>query len=749
MKLSNISAANLKGFSFSYNLAPINIIAGPNGTGKTAALDAIQLLLSGTHALYGTTRPRIFQLSSGAVMSVAGILDTQPVTRTWTQKGKTVGYEDEGTAAIPEGGLNFLVADKYLDANDSKRLQMVFELCEVEFSPGELVAGILNKIDRESDLFATVRTCLAIEGPEEKDNSQRWLEGAITRTNDELKLANSEVSRLGKTGEGVAQLAAGDIAINEGNVRQRKQALEKAVAELNQAEGALRERRAQYERSATNHSLWADKIKSLTAALGSREARELGVVEDELFGIRGQRQEILDKYQTARHIFSNYQERAGKLTSVRERYDQALKTLEHHKAEAAKLPECQAALDACAPLQAKVEQIRADRSALEADAARLKAEIAAAVVANEAANAHFESIKNNDCCPTCQTAGTVWKTALQTALNQANDEFAVADANAKALLEAVDADITFSYEQLRAAVTELGDSEDPAKAALAQAHYHQRQAAAQQNTVSQLLQDGRKLKAELGEAPPEPPKPDLSVFDAEIDRLTAELPAARTQRELHETRAAEPVLPPPVTNVEQNALLQERAHLDAEAEEVRIQEQTVANQRAQERTLQQAQDERNNATARAESLKEIKANLTKERDDLVEKAFGPLLKTMQIFTAGILPTPVQYHQGELGRFAGMSWIPLKLFSGTHLAVTAAGLQAALGAQSPLKLAVVDEMGRFDNVNKGVFLNNVRVAIREGIVDQFLGVDVDPAPYAASMVKAWDNFQLIETTRTAD
>jgi chromosome segregation ATPase len=731
MQLSNISAANLKGFSFSHNLAPINIIAGPNGTGKTAVVDAITLLATGNHPLYGPTRPKLFQLSSGAVMSVAGILDTKPVTRTWTQKGKTVGYEDEGTAALPEGALNLLAADKYLDSNDSKRLQMVFELCQIEFDPAALRAKIMEGATGV-EWRKTLLDCIQPEGPEEKENSQRWLEGAITRTNDELKIANAEVTRLGKTGEGVAQLAAGDIAVNEGNVRQRKQKLEQALAELNQAEGALQQRRADYERHATAHSLWQDKIKSLTAAMAGQEGRELGIVEDELFGAKNMRQKVVETYQAARQLFSEYQERSGKLTSTKERYAQALKALQEHQAEAAKIPECQAALEACEPLRAKVEQIRTDRAALEAESARISAEIGAACAANQDTNENFNSIKDNDCCPTCRTAGTVWKTTLEAALRKANEDFSESYSASKALLEAVNADIAAVRAQEQAAATVLRDKEAAASTAWTQAQYHQRQAAAQQNVVSELLQEGRQLNAALGAAPPEPNKPDLAQFDAVIEQLTAELPLARTQRELHEARANEPQLPAQVTSEEQNELQQRRADLEAEAEDLRIQEQTVANQRAQERTLQQAQDERNNATARATSLKEIKATLVQERDDLVEKAFGPLLKTMQIFTAGILPTPVQYHQGELGRFAGMSWIPLKLFSGTHLAVTAAGLQAALGSQSPLKLAIVDEMGRFDPVNKNQFVDNIERAIGAGIIEQFVGIDVDPFEY-----QKWD------------
>lgn len=131
---------------------------------------------------------------------------------------------------------------------------------------------------------------------------------------------------------------------------------------------------------------------------------------------------------------------------------------------------------------------------------------------------------------------------------------------------------------------------------------------------------------------------------------------------------------------------------------------------------------------KAEVLAKARKAVASERAGLIDATFGPLLERVNVFTQGILETPLEYREGELGRFVGPSWVPVRCFGGTHQAVTYAGIQAALGSGAPARLVIVDEMGRFDRKNKGLFMRNVQMAIKSGLIDQFLGCDVSAEHY---------------------
>jgi hypothetical protein len=76
------------------------------------------------------------------------------------------------------------------------------------------------------------------------------------------------------------------------------------------------------------------------------------------------------------------------------------------------------------------------------------------------------------------------------------------------------------------------------------------------------------------------------------------------------------------------------------------------------------------------------------------------------------------------------WITAATFSGAETAATHAAISAALGAQAPVKIAVVDELQRMDAALKRLFVINVGKAINDGVLDQFVGADVDGTVYEA-------------------
>jgi len=108
------------------------------------------------------------------------------------------------------------------------------------------------------------------------------------------------------------------------------------------------------------------------------------------------------------------------------------------------------------------------------------------------------------------------------------------------------------------------------------------------------------------------------------------------------------------------------------------------------------------------------------------------------FTDGILLTPLGYHDGELGRWSNRNWIPHRSFSGTEQLISCAGISVALARQSPIRLVLLDELGRLSALNKKALMNRLIALTAEGFIEQCLCVDVDGQAY-----RGIDGLQVIE------
>jgi hypothetical protein len=113
---------------------------------------------------------------------------------------------------------------------------------------------------------------------------------------------------------------------------------------------------------------------------------------------------------------------------------------------------------------------------------------------------------------------------------------------------------------------------------------------------------------------------------------------------------------------------------------------------------------------------------------LVTDAFASVLATANQLCGPILKTPLAYHEGEIGRWQGSRFIRHATFSGTEKAITYAAICVALGARSSFRLVTVDELGRMDSSNKAKFLELIKRLVRDDVIDQFIGIDVDAVDY---------------------
>jgi len=186
------------------------------------------------------------------------------------------------------------------------------------------------------------------------------------------------------------------------------------------------------------------------------------------------------------------------------------------------------------------------------------------------------------------------------------------------------------------------------------------------------------------------------------------------------------------------------ADLTAEVDGLPAVEQLVAEAEARQRAFEDYQRllaERGKvegdlvrATCEVEVLTGCVKALTKLVAAESEKAFGTVLKLSEAFTDGLLNSPLEFRDGELGRRvadadrrAGRvapagAWIPVQSFSGTENLLAMAGFGIALARLAPFKFVVLDELGRLDQRRREAVANRMVKLVEAGTIHQVIMID---------------------------
>lgn len=147
------------------------------------------------------------------------------------------------------------------------------------------------------------------------------------------------------------------------------------------------------------------------------------------------------------------------------------------------------------------------------------------------------------------------------------------------------------------------------------------------------------------------------------------------------------------------------------------------------------------ASCRVETFKGAAKLLTEAQSTIIDSAFGAVLKVAKHFTDGLLNSPIEFLSGELGRRVSQrdvamgcsapigAWIPFAAFSGTEELLALAGFAVALTAKAPVKLVILDEMGRLDAPRKADVALRMLSLADSGIIDQAILLDVSMKDYA--------------------
>ena len=119
-----------------------------------------------------------------------------------------------------------------------------------------------------------------------------------------------------------------------------------------------------------------------------------------------------------------------------------------------------------------------------------------------------------------------------------------------------------------------------------------------------------------------------------------------------------------------------------------------------------------------------------------ETAFADLLKTANRLTDGLLNSPLEFVDGDLGRrvtdadiregrtSAVGSWIPWRSFSGTEELIGMAAFGLALANKGTFRLLILDEIGRIENDRKVQLILRVADMVAEGAIHQAILLEAD-------------------------
>ncbi len=161
----------------------------------------------------------------------------------------------------------------------------------------------------------------------------------------------------------------------------------------------------------------------------------------------------------------------------------------------------------------------------------------------------------------------------------------------------------------------------------------------------------------------------------------------------------------------------------------------------QKRWIAAAQDAKRMAEAKARrtkdeaellALKAVVKSVEVITAEIVAEAFAKILSDANRFTDGILLTPLSYHNGEIGRWSGITknWITCKhkIFSGAEEVISCAGISVALARQSPIRIVLLDEFGNLKAALKRTMIERLMALVAEDFISQAIIVDVDARPY---------------------
>lgn len=625
MKITSLSASGLKAGDFKHNLDAVNLITGPNFSGKTARLDAIRVGLIGYLPELGKQNSSTFGLANNGKLQIRIETDTgKSATRSWEmQKGK---IKHEAGMDLPPTPPVLLDPNEYFSLGEKDRVRYVFGMADIEGrqdTSDSLIAN-LKKIKFDDHSAGHEKAIQALcEKVDETDRTrhdvgqsiQDWVDELIKSVKGDLKTARATADRMAKMVQGSTEIQAGDDDIPARNVEPEVKAANK-------------------ERD----------IKLESMAEAKSEKKRLVQVRNDRETI----QKVIDAFVDQSKEKTELEEAISILEKSTKGFES--KTVEFVK-EVGK---------ATSELRSKTELI-----------ARLNDEL------QDLRRKHDHHLSEEK-CPYCGAHEDGWQDRIKDEFDQACAERNQEIENTNTLV----VELKSTENRLKEDVENSQDRDAEYKKAFNQI----------QEWTKKLQQIERNENAlALGKSKLE----DLEVVS---DDRIAEVEAMLLE------------------------LQQKIGGLDGEITSLQTQQRRFHEAKQDEARNAQAVIQRQEITAEVEVIKEAVKMFDAFQEQMVKEVFTELLVTANKVTQGILKTPLEYKDGEIGRYQGPVWVSHKTFSGTEKAIAYAGISTALAKDAPIKIVMIDEMGRLDPENALKLIGRMVELTNDGTIDQFIGVD---------------------------
>lgn len=314
----------------------------------------------------------------------------------------------------------------------------------------------------------------------------------------------------------------------------------------------------------------------------------------------------------------------------------------------------------------------------------------------KAANLALDTIASQTTCPCCGASGDGWKTLRATELSSQ-------------ILTGTDAAIAARKKY------ETGCDQERINAD------HLRKLQAKRKTYLETVQT-------------------LASLDAQIKQAEA---AQANLAKLNETLATIPPEDPEITakmdSLKTQLTVNARARDEAEQ-----QKKTVIGRQQDLKRLAEAEKQRDDTKVDIEAITVAGKRLREIQSEMVTAAFTPLLIAANYIFGYILKTPIAYNEGEIGTWRAGVWVTHRTFSGTEKALTYAAIQAALTATSPIRIMMIDELGRIATEHLETLNAAFEAAVASGYIDQVVAIDAGRAPHYHEMTEGKSS-QVIQLT----
>lgn len=713
-RITNIKTHGLKGVSHDIELQPVTIITGGNFTGKSTLRLALELLLLRYSPSHGKTNQAIFEMASGKEINLALEVDGKLATACrWVQNDKGGVKSDHGEEwPVPPVMLDLA---SVFDMPKAKRFAYLFEKANAgdALSWTAITAAIKNvKVEEATETTEeALQRVLDLAESATGENIQQRLEMLLNAMSEKLRHLKAEVADREGTNRTFTRQS--DL---EAPVRNAKAKVAAARCELDELKTAEKDARNALETVKKQREVLAELLGAASPEDDSAARSALSEQIDaarlvlELMGDPARELTLLDAdMQPSVAAVRDCDARIGQLNELIADGALDLKSSEGSLA----VLDADEARRQISALEKEDAGLRATASGYIADRKRIQEEIIAL-------SSRRKKVVAATACPTCGADGDGWRSEMldemdaQLSALDANIVDAIAKGEQARLRHLKIVDETRAPRELLARAAELSeeikavqDRQTSFKSDLA-AVVASRQTAInkQQDSVNKLLRDRETMQAasqkkQEGEA----------LRLAQIGELEKALFSADDEMLLAKQAAAAEL----VVEAETALAAADKKKADADAERGRL------------ITLGESNERKLVAITEKEILTQAKIALETIQKDAINNSFEPLLQTVRMFTDGILKAPLAIHDSELGYWQDGQFVTHRTFSGTEEALSYLGLMVALAAadDAPLKVAMLDEMGRFDRqVVRPAVMERMIEMTQKGVIGNFIGIDPD-------------------------